>query len=299
MQRFLPWVQRRGPGGMSLGGVELGDRPWLVLGGGGLKGLAHLGAWRVLHDAGFRPTGILGTSIGALVGAAVAGGREFDELEARARELTRARVAPISRRALWVNGVRAPALFLAAPLRETIRELLPEGGWEAYGQRFQVNAVELGSGREEWFGIGARTDVSPADAVYASAALPVFYPPARLPGGAYVDGGTAHALPVARAAALGATGIVAIDAGSGGPAKGPQVADGGMLAVHERVFSLMVARRRLEDVEQWEGPPLVYLRPELDGYGTFDFEHIDYFLKEGARAAKGVVEGEGADVARS
>ena len=64
--------------GPEFGGVMVGERPWLVLGGGGLKGLAHLGAWRALRDAGFEPEGILGTSIGALVGACLAGGQQLD-----------------------------------------------------------------------------------------------------------------------------------------------------------------------------------------------------------------------------
>ncbi len=291
MGPIWPWRRRRGAGGTTLGGVELGDRPWLVLGGGGLKGLAHLGAWRVLAEAGFRPTGVLGTSIGALVGALVAGGRSVEELELRARALTRAQVAPISRRALWVNGVRAPALFREGALRRTIADLLPPGGWEAYPVRFQVNAVELGSGRCEWFGPGARTDVSPLDAVYASAALPVFYPPARLPGGVYVDGGMHDALPMARAAELGATGIVAVDVGAGGSTDGQRVADQGMLSVYQRVFSLMVARRRTESVAGWTTPALLYIRPAVDGYGSFDFEHIPHFLDAGARAVEEALAG--------
>jgi len=59
--------------GPKFGGVKFGDRPWLVLGGGGLKGLAHLGAWRERRDGGFESEGIVGTSIGALVGACLAG----------------------------------------------------------------------------------------------------------------------------------------------------------------------------------------------------------------------------------
>ena len=51
---------------------DLGDTPWVVLGGGGLKGLAHVGAWRALTEAGVQPAGIVGTSIGALAGALAA-----------------------------------------------------------------------------------------------------------------------------------------------------------------------------------------------------------------------------------
>jgi len=267
-----------------LGGVALGKRPWLVLGGGGLKGLTHLGAVRSLLAAGFEPSGIIGTSIGALVGACVAGGRDLGQLMELARKLTRADIARVRRKAVWVSGFRSESLFQKEPLREYIAGVLPSGGWEALEIRFQTNAVELGSAGTEWFGIGARTDVPLVDAVYASAALPVFYPPARLPGGVYVDGGVEFALPIHRAVELGATGIVAIDPGSVEGADVDGVISGGMLALHERVFSIMSGRLRRESVRAWAGPPLLYLHPRLEGYASFDFEHIDYFLEEGERA---------------
>jgi len=58
----------------------------------------------------------------------------------------------------------------------------------------------------------------------------------------------------------------------------------GMVAVHQRIFSIMTYRRRRDMVDQWSGPPLLYVRPLLDGYGAFDFEHIEYFVEEGYRA---------------
>jgi NTE family protein len=285
MRAFWRKAERREEGPI-LGGVHLGPRPWLVLGGGGLRGLAHVGAWRALDEVGFRPAGILGTSIGALVGACIAGGRPTDELEDEARELERTDIARLQRRALWVNGIRSEALFRGDALEAYLGRILPPGGWQDLQVRFQANAVELGSGREEWFGPGARTDVSLPRAVYASAALPLFYPPARIPGGAYVDGGVANALPLGRARELGATGIVAVDAGSGEGSEVRKVLADGMLAIHQRVMSIQSGRRRREEVAAWSGPPLLYVRPRLDGFGTFEFEAVDYFLGEGERAAR-------------
>ncbi len=270
--------------GPILGGVALGDSPWLVLGGGGLRGLAHLGAWRALSRAGFRPSGILGTSIGALVGACISAGLSLDELEERARTLTRRDIARVQRRTFWVGGIRNESVFRGEVLREYFESILPSAGWKALELRFQANAVELGSGRTEWFGLGARTDVSLVDAVYASAALPLLYPPARLPGGLYVDGGVGDALPLTRAQELGATAIVAVDVGSGPEVDAGRVAGEGLVGIHQRVFSIAAQRRRIETVEGWKAPPLLYIRPRMDDYGTFDFEHIDYFLGEGERA---------------
>ncbi len=286
MTSIWGWIKGRKPKGPEFGGVVLGDRPWLVLGGGGLKGLAHLGAWRVLRDAGFDPAGIVGTSIGALVGACLSAEQPLAEMEQLARTVTREDIARMPRRLVWSQGIRSSALYRGDVLKSYISRVVPPGGWESLRTRFQANAVELGSGRTEWFGIGARTDVPLPEAIYASAALPLFYPPSSLPGGLYVDGGTQDALAIRRAAELGATGIVAIDVGSGERTNAGKIVDRGMLAIHERVFSIMSERRRRRALKEWDGPPLLYIRPELDRYGMLEFTHLDEMIDEGVRATE-------------
>lgn len=264
----------------------LGPRPWLVLGGGGLKGLAHVGAWRALHEVGFRPEGIIGTSIGAIVGAALAGGATWRELAPRALEMDRRRVARFNRRVVWVNGIREESVFQGEPLRALIRDLLPLPDWNALHLPLQVNAVDLGQGALHWFGPGARLDLTLADAVYASCALPVLFPPQAVGGTRLVDGGMLDALPLSRAAELGATGILAIDVGSGGEVDASETVRDGLISIHQRVFSVMAGERRREGIRNWQGIPLRLVRPDLNGYGAFDFEHRDYFLSEGHRATQ-------------
>lgn len=283
--------------GIQLAGVDLGPRPWLVLGGGGLRGLGHLGGWKALSEVGFVPAGILGTSIGALVGAGLASGRPLEELMAQALELKRSDLVKVYRRALWVNGIRASSVLRGDVLRAYVAEVLPADGWSGLELPLQMNAVELGSGRTHWFGPGARTDASLLEAVLASASLPVLYPPVRLPDDLYyIDGGTGDALPLERARELGATGIVALDVGSGQgeESDGAKAVASGLVGIHQRVFSIMSGRRRREAIANWEGPPLIYIRPRLDGYGTFDFQQLDYFLEEGERAVRQALDATGA-----
>lgn len=260
--------------------------PWLVLGGGGLKGLAHIGAWRALEEAQVRPAGIVGTSIGALIGALGSSGMSAADMTRHAVALERGDIARVNRRAAWINGIRQVSLFKGEPLREHYSHLLPAAGWAALQIPVLINAVDLADGSTEWFGQGARTDVSLADAIYASSALPVFYPPFQLDGRAFVDGGVTRTLPIGRAEEEGAERIIAIDVGSGGTADVPQILRAGMIAVHQRVVSIMASHRRYDLVGAWEGPPLLYVRPRLSGYGTFDFEHVPYFLEEGYRATR-------------
>ena len=265
---------------------QVAEAPWVVLGGGGLKGLAHVGALRALAGEGLRPAGIVGTSIGALVGALVATGRAPDECHRLALDLQKADILRVNRRAVWIKGVRELSLFRGDVLRERFAGLLPSPGWDRLAFPLLVNAVDLADGATAWFGAGARTDIPLADAVYASAALPVFFPPFRAGGRAYVDGGTAHPLAIHKAAQAGAGRIVAVDVGSGRSGDVEEVLGAGMAGVHQRVFAIMTYRRRREAIERWSGPPLLYVRPRLDGYGTFGFEHTEYFLEEGYRATR-------------
>ena len=61
----------------------------LVLGGGGLKGFAHIGVFRALQEMGIEPTVVAGTSIGALIAAAYCRGMDVSEMADRARALKR------------------------------------------------------------------------------------------------------------------------------------------------------------------------------------------------------------------
>jgi hypothetical protein len=58
------------------------------------------------------------------------------------------------------------------------------------------------------------------------------------------------------------------------------------VAIHQRVFSMMAHARKRAVLDAWSGPPLLYVRPRLDGYSTFDFGSTEYFIEEGYRATR-------------
>ena len=265
---------------------DLGDEIWVVLGGGGLKGLAHVGAWQALEEADVPVRGVVGTSIGALVGVCLAGGLGWDELVPLALELERSDIVRINRRAVWINGIKAESVFQGDVLRDYIREVVPVRSWDELAFPVVINAVDLESGESVWFGPGARTDVELVEAIYASAALPVLYPPARVDGLHLVDGGARDALPLYKARTRGASGIVAVDVGAGPRDDAEEIVDRGLVAIHERIYSIFSGLRRREAVEEWDGAPLLYVRPRLEGYSTFDFSSVKYFMEEGYRAAR-------------
>src|SRR5690606_36448433 len=241
-------------------------RTILVLGGGGVKGMAHVGAWKAVQEAGIEVAEIVGTSIGALVGACVAGGMGWNDLAPLALRLQKSDIVRLNRWALLINGIRQPSVFQDYAFRNYIRSVLPVTEFADLALPLGMNAVDLETGKMEWFGAGGRMDVPLADAVYASCALPVFYPPAEIDGRHLVDGG--------------------VGVGAGAVKDALDTVSKGIVAIQHRVFDILSYARRRQHLDTWEGPPLIYIRPRLDGYSTFDFARTQYFLEEGYRATR-------------
>jgi hypothetical protein len=91
-----------------------------------MKGIAHIGVWKALEEAGIRPDAIVGTSIGALVGACLAGGLGWRELTEIARKLKKEDIVSINRRALWLGGVRGMSVFDGGSFRAWVRTDPPD-----------------------------------------------------------------------------------------------------------------------------------------------------------------------------
>src|SRR5207247_9258582 len=92
-----------------------------VFGGGGAKAIAHVGAWKAIREAGGEVTHIVATSMGAVIGAALAAGATPDEVAIAARPLSRNDVAPLDA-ASRLTRVIAPHILKAdAPRRPARR----------------------------------------------------------------------------------------------------------------------------------------------------------------------------------
>ncbi|HUG40303.1 MAG TPA: patatin-like phospholipase family protein [Longimicrobiales bacterium] len=266
------------------------ERIVLVLGGGGVKGVAHVGAWKAILEAGHEVAEVVGTSIGALIGASIAGGASVEGLEAQARALTKTDIVDVNRWAVLPNGIRQQAVFRGLALRSYIERVLAVKEWTELAIPLGVNAVDLESGDMVWFGAGGRTDVGLVDAVHASTSLPVFYPPVRVNAMHLVDGGIIDPLPITRAADRGATWIIAVHASAGKKKDARDTVEKGMIAIHHRVTDIMAWARRSVVEDAWFGPPITWVRPDVETYSTFDFDAVDYFLEEGYRATRAALE---------
>ena len=209
-----------------------------------------------------------------------------------ARSLQKTDIATLNRWALLFNGIRQPSVFRDDTFRRYIASVLPATTFGELQIPISMNAVDLETGRQEWFGAGGRMDVPLHDAIYASAALPLYYPPAEFGGRYYIDGGILDPLPIERALERGAERVIAVDLSTELNQDAAAEISKGLVGVHHRVLSVLRTHsRRQEMAKEWDRPVLV-IRPDLGSYGTWDFDKAGLFMEEGYRAAVAALGGE-------
>lgn len=272
-----------------------------VLSGGGAKAVAHLGALRALAEAGLGPAQYVGCSMGAVIAAGVAAGLTPDEMLARVVRITRKDVAAPARLAI-LGGLYLPSLLLAEPLRRTIAGLVPAASFGELRVPLTVVAVDLDSGARICFGAGGRA-APLVDALYASCALPMYYPPGIIEGRRYADGGLRGPLPleVAAAAASAASAsasaheaslVVAVDIGPGfdDEAAPPAAPLPTMVRAHNEATGILMAEASALQLALWRAdasrPPLLYIRPRVERHATFRVDRMPLYAEEGYRAAR-------------
>jgi NTE family protein len=183
-----------------------------VLGGGGHNGAAEVGMLRALLEREVLPDLVVGTSVGALNGAAIAYAPTLESVE-RLREvwltLDDDRIFGGSIFAGAANLVRSRThMHSNRPLRELLERLLPAARFEDLAVPFQCVAASIERASEHWFSEGPLVD-----AILASAAVPAVLPPVRIAGEHFVDGGIVNSIPISRAVELGATEIYVLQVG--------------------------------------------------------------------------------------
>jgi NTE family protein len=256
----------------------------LVLGGGGLKGFAHIGVLRALEERGVRPVLLAGTSIGALIAAAYVRGQTVDDMEKHALSLKKPDLFRINHMGMVLKRLLAPALYLEQPLQAIVDDLVPDGTFRDLAVPLLVNTVDLERGSQVVWGLPGLMDVRVADAVYASCALPGFFPPRVIGGRTCVDGGVMHNVP-AQAAARDVDAIIAVDVGSSSLTATRRIKEKGFAAIYMRSAQVMMRSLQQLQLSTWSGPPLLLVRPAVWQFGWFSFAHTRTMIDAGYAAA--------------
>ncbi len=210
------------------GHAKLPGQVVLVLQGGGALGAYQVGVYEALHEAGIEPDWVIGTSIGAINGAIIAGNGPLERLarleafwsaiEHRALfELPRAAanfasafanfttlaqgIAPFftPNPASWFGphmplGIESAAYYTTAPLAETLKPLIDLSHVNGRSVRLTVGAVNVNNGEMRYF--DSRDEPLALEHIMASGALPPAFPAVRIGGEPYWDGGIYSNTPI-------------------------------------------------------------------------------------------------------
>jgi NTE family protein len=261
-----------------------------------------------MREAGLEIAHLVGTSMGAIVAAAFASGATYDEVVIAARSLSRRDIAPIDPLAL-VKGAFATNIFRPKGLRRLIDRLVPVTRFGQLKTPLTVTATDLHSGELVLMGAPAGAGVGDEnasivhvgdtvplhDALYASCALPLYFPPGAIDGRRLADGGLRAVLGLEPAARIPADLVVAIHVGPGfdEPPLPPSAVlsrflPPALIRAHGEAIRVMMAAQVDRLVADWprKAPRLVLVRPVAEREATFAVAAGDRYLRAGYEATK-------------
>jgi NTE family protein len=178
--------------------TKAAPRVALVLGSGGPRGFAHIGALKALDDAGIRPDLVVGSSVGAMVGSLYAAGLSARELEKLAYDIN---VLEFFEFRLLTGG-----LATGATVQAYVNEKVNGKPIEELKIPFVAAATRVSDGKLALFNRG-----DTGLAVRAASASPGQFAPVKVNGEMYVDGDEASPVPIHAARKLGAKVVIAVD----------------------------------------------------------------------------------------
>ncbi len=270
----------------------------LVLSGGGAKGMAHIGALKVIEEAGIEIDYIGGTSMGAIVGALYAAGYSAMELDSIFRTTN-------FNNLIEDNLPRSAKTFYEKEDSERYAITLPfnkfkvsvpsslSGGQNVYNELvrllypvkdiiqfdklpipFLCMATNIETGEEVLLDSGYLPE-----AVMASGALPSLFAPANIDGQVLIDGGVVNNYPVAEVKEMGADIIIGVDVQHG-------LRDREELLSATDILLQINNYRTALDMEEKSKLTDVYIKPDMSGYSVIDFNLYNTIIKDGEDAAR-------------
>jgi NTE family protein len=268
----------------------------LALGGGGIKGIAHLGVLECLEKAGYTVRAIAGTSAGGLVGAVYAAGYRPEEILDLLESL--------NKRHLYARRpADGPSLLGYAGLAEVLTEVLGECRFEDLHIPFACTAVDLRATRELYLHEGCVLD-----AVLATIAIPGIFPPKLRGDAELIDGAVLDPVPVSLARRLAPRlPVIAVvlnppqDAWQNAPQfrrppsvplpiPTPLVEGFSHLRVGQamRIFleSIDISACMLTELRLKADHPEVIIRPDVSSYGMLDVVEPRELVRAGYHAAE-------------
>ena len=246
----------------------------LVLSGGGIRGVAHIGAIKALEENGIFATHIAGTSAGAIVGALYAGGIGWAEM------LDFFKTVPVFHTRKYAR--KKPGFIDTEKFYTDFKELLPEDDFKALKKSLYVTATDVIKGTLKIFESGEV--IGP---VLASASFPGVFTPTKIGGSYYVDGGVLNNFPVEPLQPY-CDNIIGIYVN---PLNTIRPADlKHSYNVVERAYKIKMAA---DSIQKFSDCDFVIRPNDLNKYGTFNMYGIDNIFDIGYSGTKNILKERG------
>ncbi len=268
----------------------------LALGGGGARGLAHIGVLKVLEDNGIKIHSITGCSIGAIVGGLYSFYGNVKQVEDFALEIIHdPKFLELGIHKLNESykpdknyfeqffdyvGTRVQALkalnrlsFFDEQLTEKMYSVIPDVPIENFKIKFSAIATDLISGEEINFNEGSLRMI-----VKASSAIPGIFPPVRYKNFFLIDGSASESVPAGKVREAGADRVLAVDVSKK------------ITAINEpqNVFEILY---RAEDITSYHLSILrlkeanLIISPDVKDLSWADFDKAEDIIAAGEKAA--------------
>lgn len=270
----------------------------LVLSGGGAKGLAHIGALKVIEEAGIKVDYIGGTSMGAIVGALYASGYSAQELDSifRNTDFTDLIQDNVPRGAkTFYEKEDSERYALALPFTD-FKVSFPQaisGGQNIYNMLVQLLfhvkdvhdfkklpipflcvATNVETGEEVLLDQGYLPE-----AIVASGTFPSLFEPSEIDGAILIDGGVVNNYPIYQVKAMGADIIIGVDVQH-------DLSTRESLSSATEILLQINNYRTVNDMKKKSMETDIYIRPDIDEFSVIDFEKGKEIVESGEEAAK-------------
>ncbi len=270
----------------------------LVLSGGGAKGLAHIGALKVIEEAGVKIDFIGGTSMGAIVGGLYASGYSASELDSIFRGTDFNRIIqddfPRGNKTFYEKE-DSEKYALTLPFNN-FRISFPKGissGQNIYNTliklMYHVKDIQdfdqlpipffcMATDVENGIPVLLDSGYLP-EAVLASGAFPSLFEPEEVNGQLLIDGGVLNNYPVEEVRAMGADIIVGVDVQHGLRDRSELISATDILLQINNYRTVAAMKDKVGDTD-------IYIKPEMEDFSVIDFDRIDTIIALGEHTAR-------------
>lgn len=280
-------------------------RAVIALGGGGARGIAHLGVMQAIGESGVQTERIVGVSMGSLIGAMCAVDPDIIRVQSKAIELLHSPVFQLKQQMLcgaappgddessggtfsWYSRLRkvlsahrkltravtSTSLLIDSPLQDSIEHLLPDCDMKDLPTPMSIVAVDLLTGHRVVIEKGPLRL-----AVRASAAIPGIFPPVRWGDMLLCDIGVVESIPTLVARTYASDLTIAVDVGQ----DSRRIHDcNSALDVMMRVDDICERLMRRHVIEAAD----LVIRPDVGNVAWFDFGDPERLIEEGRKAGR-------------